>query len=180
VVAGVILLVVAVGAFVTAVVGRPSANALKPAVSPVFAVPGSVDVPLGSGTWVVAWASPSGHTAQPAVSVAAPPGASVSVVSAVVPSTYTESGITYQAVVQFTVTQPGDYRVTVTGALGWAVVARSVFDQLFSVLPWVALGTAATLCGLLGVVLLVVGLVQRRRARQPLWVNAPAGWSGRR
>ena len=182
-VVSVALMVVAVGIFVFSVTRVVSGVHKIERDSISFGVPGTANVALGSGRWVLG-ATPiekvSGGIETPEilpasnVSVTGPDGSSV-------PVTVDSSQIVFHGnhvfsgSVEFTAARPGDYLIRVTGTPGTAVVARPVFQTISFLLPWMGAMAGAGLVGLVGLVLLIMALVNRKRVRAPQWVNAPAG-----
>jgi hypothetical protein len=68
--------------------------------------------------------------------------------------------------VAFRVSSPGDYTVRIAAARGEVVIARSLADAVRSRVGWVAGIPIGGLVFLIGLVLLIVAIVQRSRARK--------------
>jgi hypothetical protein len=82
--------------------------------------------------------------------------------------TLTRGSSRYLGVVKFTVSTSGDYDVRVTGSAGEPFfVANSFGDLAKHAAIWFVLMGIGILIGFVGVVLLIVGIVRRRRARRP-------------
>jgi hypothetical protein len=93
----------------------------------------------------------------------------------------------FTAAAHFRVPVTGDYRVRVTPADKEIVIATTLSSGLRPVLKWGAVFGVSSLALVVGVVLLIVGLVQRSRGRRPQPVGAypqamptaptpPSGW----
>jgi hypothetical protein len=141
--------------------------------------PADDTTPLDSGTWeiYVLDGSSSNPTVLPTdVTVTGPSGSTIPVRA--VPSNITETvttpGSRYVAEVRFDVPQSGDYRVAIDGPPGTKVaIARSITDIVKHSVGWLALFGVGLFVGFTGLVMLIVGIVRRRRARQPV-----AAWAG--
>ena len=72
----------------------------------------------------------------------------------------------YSSAVAFRVSTPGSYTVRIAGAPGDAVISRSLADAVRSRVGWVAGIPVGGLLLLIGLVLLIVGIVRRSRARK--------------
>jgi Protein of unknown function (DUF2510) len=75
---------------------------------------------------------------------------------------------TYEGVIEFKITQPGDYTVIVSGNAGEKFFVTSSFGDLAKhAAIWFVLMGLGMLIGFTGVVLLIVGIVRRRKERRP-------------
>lgn len=98
------------------------------------------------------------------VTVTGPDGGRLAVRAPTGTGTLEVNGVSYVVFGYVTVPAGGTYRLQVAGPDG-AVVALvpSLGSSLRAALPWVGLGLAAAVTGLVGIVLVVVGAVRRRR-----------------
>jgi hypothetical protein len=117
------------------------------------------------------------------VTVRSTSGASLTVTPERADETISRNRDVYTGAVQFAVPVAGEYVVTVrTGSRSATrvILARSLGSILRSVVAWVVTGAIGGLVFLIGLVLLIVGLVRRRRRPVPYAGAAgalpPAGW----
>ncbi|MBV9871436.1 MAG: DUF2510 domain-containing protein [Frankiaceae bacterium] len=79
----------------------------------------------------------------------------------------------YDGVVEFKITSPGEYTVAVKNHDGQNYFVTNTFADLAKgAAGWIVMMVVGMITGFVGVVLLIVGIVRRRRARRPL---APYG-----
>ena len=148
--------------------------------APSVTTPGSVTLYLNKGLYKVfeptgtATAGPvsgspsTGVTTINAtdVNVSGPGGRPVPVSDSRGDEAITRAGRHYSSAVAFRVSSPGRYTVRIAGARGDAVISRSLADAVRSRVAWVAGIPVGGLLLLIGLVLLVVGIVRRSRARK--------------
>jgi hypothetical protein len=80
----------------------------------------------------------------------------------------TRGGITYDSYVEFTISTADDYDIRVKSLQGERFFVASSFGDLAKhAAIWFVLMGIGILIGLVGVVLLIIGIVRRRRARRP-------------
>jgi hypothetical protein len=80
----------------------------------------------------------------------------------------TRGSTVYAGAVEFTVPAPGDYRVRVTNPGKTEVVIAPGLGSGFDTgMAWLLAGLASGIAFLIGVVLMIVGAVRRRRGRKP-------------
>jgi hypothetical protein len=83
---------------------------------------------------------------------------------------------TYEGDVEFTIPTAGDYDIQVVGSPGGRFIVTNSFGDLAKhAAIWFVLMGLGMLIGFVGVVLLIVGIVRRRRARQPPTYGYGAG-----
>jgi hypothetical protein len=139
---------------------------------------------LTTGTWQVYVVEPNddANLVQPSdVTVTGPGGSSISATA--MPSGETEdltrSGDKYYAEVRFKVDQAGSYNVAVKPSSGsqQIYVAKSLGDLVKHDAAWLLMMLAGILVGIIGVVMLIVGIVRRRRASQPMTPAYAGGYA---
>jgi hypothetical protein len=87
------------------------------------------------------------------------------------------NGDSYLGVVRFTADVPGSYHIQVNAPTRTdVVVERSLENEVTKALPWFGMTAAGGLIAIVGLVLLIVGIVRRRRPPTPAY--APAGYAG--
>jgi hypothetical protein len=80
--------------------------------------------------------------------------------------TVTRGTNVYTSALTFRVTKGDDYKITVTPpheATGRALVSRSLRDTAVAAATWIAMTVIGTLMSILGLVLLIIGIIRRRR-----------------
>jgi Protein of unknown function (DUF2510) len=123
---------------------------------------------LDTGTWEV-YAGDSSQGLQPTdVIVTASDGTSVPVRGpGGTTETLTTGGRSYVGAVQFTISKGGEYDIKVAGHPGTPIlVSKSLGDLARHAAGWFVLMGAGILVGIVGVILLIVGIVRRNRARR--------------
>ena len=166
-----------------------------------IAVPGVVHRHLDAGSYDVSQWSGSKRSAFPYdVNQSQPPAMTAAdvVVTAsdgsLVQVRPTDGGITtvtfgsrvYTAVAQFDVRTSGDYEISLqaSGGLPRAVVTRTIGNTLRVSAKWFALLGTGAFIAFVGLVMLVVGIVRRHRAKPALpppgWYTDPGGSGGHR
>jgi hypothetical protein len=165
---------IALGILSVVLVTLPLLKLVKDA--PLVATPGSVTLHLGKGLYKVfeptgtatAGAGPGSSNVTtihaPDVNVTGPGGGAIPVSDTGPSENITRGNRRYASAVAFRVSTPGDYTVRIVGAHGQALVVRSLADAIRSRVGWVAAIPIGGLCLLTGLVLLVVGIVRRKRA----------------
>jgi hypothetical protein len=160
---------------------------------PKSTTPADITAHLSSGTWEVYVEEDNGNPAQPVlsptdVSVTSASGQSIPVRGpGDVNETLATGGTSYYGQVQFTIAQSGSYNVRIGGTPGERVLlSKSLGDVARNAAVWFVLMGLGILVGVLGVVLLIVGIVRRRRVNGPpamAYAGAPgaaappsAGW----
>jgi hypothetical protein len=117
------------------------------------------------------------------VTVTAPDGTAVYVFPAVKDETVHRGSTEYKGAVQFDAPMVGDYRVRLsTRIVTSVIIVRSVEDTIRSVLVWFGTGAVGGVLLIAGLVMLIVGITRRGRARrasqfgwgQPAW--GQPGW----
>ncbi len=160
-----------------AIIGVHFADAIGQ--SDTFVTPGAARLHLSAGNLVVYQEVSSGFgtfsspTLTPGeVSVVGPGGSSLPTSTTFV-GTVTVNGVTYVAAVGFSVPSSGTYVVEVRGSAGRVAVGPSLGDLVRQVLGWIIAALAGLLTGIAGIVLLIVGVVRRKRARRAAWSGYP-------
>jgi hypothetical protein len=133
---------------------------------------------LDTGTWEVFAGQGIGIIAPSDVTVTGSDGARIATRGlGNTTETRTTGGFTYDGEVEFTISHAGEYDVHVNGDPGTPILlSKSFGDLLRHAARWFALMGLGILIGIVGVVLLIVGMVRRSRARRPAF--AGAGYSG--
>jgi hypothetical protein len=155
--------------------------------APSVTTPGSVTLHLNKGLYKVF--EPTGTATAGSVPSSPPPGvtpihaADVKVNgpgrgSIPVSDTDPNENITrgnrpFTSAVAFRVSTSGVYTVRIAGAHGEALVVRSLADAVRSRVGWVAAIPIGGLCFLIGLVLLVVRIVRRSRAKKAAFPGYP-------
>ncbi|MDQ1511555.1 MAG: hypothetical protein QOG50_3399 [Actinomycetota bacterium] len=119
--------------------------------------------------------SPSGHiTLEPSqVAVTAPDGQPVFVFHAVNSETLNRGSSEYTSAVQFDAPMSGGYDVRLSPRTPtWVIITRAPRDVIRSVLVWFATGAVGGIILVAGLVMLIVGVTRRGRARRATQV----GW----
>ncbi|HXY44334.1 MAG TPA: hypothetical protein VEH29_09105 [Acidimicrobiales bacterium] len=168
-----------VGAIVSfTALGRALLHSISNA--PVMTSPGSEQVSCRPGTYVLYVESGTTSLAATAasVTVTGPSGQSVPVQLEPAAETISRSGVRFSGDVGFVVTTAGSYAVTVHTAGADVVVAPSFTTTARENIGWVFGLLASLLIGLVGFVLLVMGLVQRSRAKKQLSGYGGGAWGG--
>jgi hypothetical protein len=170
------ILGIALGILSVVMVTLPLLRLVKDA--PLVTTPGSVTLHLGKGLYKVfeptgtatAGAAPGSSTPSVTtihagdVNVTGPAGSGRAVSDTGPSETITRGNRRYASAVAFRVSAPGDYTVRIAGAHGEALIVRSLADAVRSRVGWVAAIPIGGLSFLTGLVLLIVGIVRRRRA----------------
>lgn len=88
------------------------------------------------------------------------------------------SGIEFQAIASFKTPAAGDYRIEVAGDAGEPFIIKSSFgDVARRAAGWLAMMGAGILIAITGVVMLITGIVRRRRAHRVAYATGyPAGY----
>lgn len=123
---------------------------------------------LDTGTWEVYAGDDSQGLPPTAVTVTASDGTSIPVRGpGGTTETLTSGGRSYVGQVQFTITQGGEYDVQVNGDPGTPILLSKSFGDLAKhAAGWFVLMGAGILVGILGVILLIVGIARRSRAKR--------------
>jgi len=162
---------------------------------PVLSLPTDTRMHLSAGTYLVyqrtgtthggggvSFSSSGPPTLQPSdVAVSAPDGTTVPVDYPGSSESLTRGSASYTGAVSFDVPRSGDYEVRIGpphGGTPRAIVARSLGSMVHKIAGWAALAALGFFVGIVGVVLLIVGIVRRSRARRPAIVGGmpPPGW----
>lgn len=132
-----------------------------------FAVPGGVELDLEGGEWVLYERVDFGFFANIRPADVRIEGPEIVVPrSSGLSETLTVNGREYVDVARFDVDEPGTYRVIVGGertSSGEALVSRPI-THVFTAWPWFVAGGLAGLAAIAGTVLLILGIVNRKRA----------------
>jgi predicted heme/steroid binding protein len=161
---GIVLLLISVVLGVAGVV-----QAVRVAVvvfdAPVADVPGTLTATLDLGTHNVY--ARSGIITSSDVRVTAPGGSSVVTSNPTVNETITRGSVTYTGVAQFEAEDAGSYTITITDVPATQViVAPSLGEVAVRAGIWVLGMVLGGLLFVVGLILLIVGLVRRSRARR--------------
>ncbi len=181
------LLVIGVVAAVVSIIGL--ANVLLHTVSDatLMSTPSSEQVALASGTYVLyVEAGTAPLTAAPSsVDVTGPGGGSVPLQLQRAAETVARGGREFSGRLSFTASVAGDYTITVHTSGSTLVVAPSFTTIARDNLGWVIGLLVSLLAGLIGLILLIVGLVQRSKAKKRMalyggspWGVPPGPWTG--
>jgi hypothetical protein len=107
--------------------------------------------------------------------VTGPDGTNLAINTDPANETLGRSGIDFRAIASFKTPAAGDYKIQVAGDQGEPFVIKSSFgDVARRAGGWLAMMGGGILIGFVGVVMLIVGIVRRRRTRQPAFVGAYA------
>jgi hypothetical protein len=107
--------------------------------------------------------------------VTGPDGTTLAINTNPANETLGRSGIDFLAIASFKTPAAGDYQIQVAGDQGEPFVIKSSFGDVFRRAGgWLAMMGGGILIGIAGVVMLIVGIVRRRRTRQPAFVGAYA------
>jgi hypothetical protein len=170
IIVAIVFLVVAGAVFIPSVVfvARTAINEIVRA--PTMEVPGTRSLSLTPGDYFLFDPGGSGAIGSSDVSVAAPDGSSLPVaLRPVGTETITRNGVGYTATVGFRADTAGRYTITVHPSVGAAhevVVAQSLTSVARDVAGWAIGIVFGVLLGIAGIVILIVSLVQRGRARR--------------
>jgi hypothetical protein len=173
---GLIVLGIALGILSFVMVTLPLLRLVKEA--PALATPGSVTLHLNKGLYKVF--EPTGtvtnavtpiHAAD--VNVSGPGGGGIPVSDTDPNENITRGNRRYASAAAFRASTPGDYTVRIGGAHGQALIVRSLADAVRSRVGWVAAIPIGGLCFLIGLVLLIVGIVRRSRAKRAAFSGEP-------
>jgi hypothetical protein len=159
---------------VATVVGIPSlVFVIRTAVNqivdaPMIPVPGTSTLHLQSGTYFLYDPNGSNGLSDADLQVTAPDGSSPLPVSPSGTETISRGGITYTASVGFRADQEGKYTIKVitSNAPYRVILALSFTSVAASIAGWAVGLFASLLLGIAGIVLLIVSLVSRSRARK--------------
>jgi hypothetical protein len=122
---------------------------------------------LDPGTWEI-YAADSRGLREAAVAVTGPSGEQIPVNRVDNSDTRTSDGQTYVAQLEFEIATAGDYDIRVGGRSGVPIlVSKSIGTLARHAVGWFVLMGVGILIGIGGIVLLVVGIVRRSRARRP-------------
>ncbi len=178
-----LLILGVVGAIVSfAFLGKALLHSISNA--PVMNTPGSEQVACRSGSYLLyVEAGTNGLSATASsVAVTGPSGQSVPVELENAAESITRNGVRFSGDVGFVVSAAGTYTVTVHTTGATIVVAPSFTTTAQANLGWVIGLLASLLVGLAGLILLIIGLVQRSRAKKQqagYWGGPPGpGWAG--
>ena len=161
--------VIVVGA-VIAIVGTAQGvtTLVREVTSSVYVTPANFTKHLKSGTYEIFAAENRGDVLGPNdVVVTGPGGVHIPVTGVgAVSETISHNSSSYLAEAKFTVPMSGDYRIVVGGPQGVPILVSNSFGDLVkhAALWFVMLGIGL-LVGAAGVVMLITGVVRRRRAR---------------
>ena len=172
---GLIVLGIALGILSFVMVTLPLLRLVKEA--PTLATPGSVTLHLNKGLYKVF--EPTG-TVTNAVTPIHAADVNVSGPSEGIPVSDTDpnENITrgksrYASAAAFRVSTPGVSTVRIAGAHGEVLIVRSLADAVRSRVGWVAAIPIGGLFFLIGLVLLIVGIVRRSRAKRAAFSGEP-------
>lgn len=130
--------------------------------------PSDIQRHLDSGTWEI-YAGDQSNGLQPSdVTVTAADGSVIPVRGpGGTTETLTSGGRSYVGQVQFTISHGGEYEIKVDGPPGTPIlVSKSLGDLAKHAAGWFILMAAGILVGIVGVVLLIIGIVRRSRAKR--------------
>ena len=150
----------------------------------IFTTPGTQSVQCTSGTYDVYEPSGSPLLTAANVTVTGPGGSAMQVTATTTTSTVGRSGTNYVGTVQFVVHTAGTYSVDVTSSTTEAFVAPSLTTEASRNVGWIAGMFVGFVLGVTGLVLLIVGIVRRRRFKQqmafggPQYGGGPGGYGG--
>ena len=107
-----------------------------------------------------------------------PDGQSVFVFRPGTTETITRRSLVYTGAVQFDARTNGNYDIRLTTAIPTSVlITRSLGDAVRSVLVWIAIGAIGGIMFVAGLVMLIVGVTRRGRARRATQVGwGQPGW----
>jgi hypothetical protein len=150
----------------------------------VYVAPGSVQRHLTPGTYEVFAGVTSSDSDIPlrgrgitSVRVVGSGGATISPFAPSSHETLSRGATSYRGIYEFKVSQTGDYGIQVLGAPGEPFfISRSFGDSARHAAGWFVLFGAGLLVGIAGVVLLIVGIVRRSRARRQPYAYAAGGY----
>jgi hypothetical protein len=135
--------------------------------APTVTTPGSVTLHLDKGVYKVFERTGTVLGGAADVSVVAPQIQGVIGVSDAGPTeTITRNRSMYTSVVSFRVSTAGIYTVRIGGGPGEVIVSRSLADAVRGRVGWVATIPIGGLLFLIGLVMLVVGISRRSKARR--------------
>jgi hypothetical protein len=142
--------------------------------------PGTVQVQCRAGSYLlyVESGTPSVSGAPSSVVVTAPDGATVPLQAQAATETVTRYGQRFSGQLGFNVVNPGSYTVALHTAGADLVVAPSFTTIARENLGWDILLLVGLLVGLTGLVLLIIGLVQRSRAKKRMAAYGGNPWGG--
>ncbi|MGC9962677.1 MAG: hypothetical protein ABSE47_12365 [Acidimicrobiales bacterium] len=142
--------------------------------------PGTVQVQCRTGTYLlyVESGSSSVSATPSSVVVTGPGGATVALQGQSATETVTRDGQRFSGQIGFDVVNPGSYTIAVHTAGADLVVAPSFTTIARENLGWDILLLAGLLAGLAGLVLLIIGLVQRSRAKKRMAGYGGNPWGG--
>jgi len=184
---GLMVLGAALGVLSVVMVTLPLLRLVRDA--PSVTTPGSVTLELHKGLYKVF--EPTGTATAgpvPGVSVSSGAGATISTTDVnvsgpdgrpvPVSDSRADEGITrgrrhYSSAVAFRVSSPGSYTVRIAAARGDALISRSLADAVRTRVAWLAGIPIGGLLFLVGLVLLVVGIVRRSKARKAALAGSP-------
>lgn len=147
---------------------------------PVYVAPGAIHQHLSSGTYNVFAGVLSESDSSPLkgdgltdVRVLDPNNNEVPTTTPSSQESIDRGSTEYDAVRQFKVTVSGTYTIGVRGTTGEPFfVARTFGDLAKRAAGWLAMMGAGILIGFIGVVMLIVGIVRRSRAKRPAFAAA--------
>lgn len=164
---GLMVLGIALGILSFVMVTLPLLKLVKEA--PSVATPGSVTLHVNRGLYKVF--EPTGTVTNAVTPIHAAdvnvsgPGGGIPVSDTDPNENLTRANRRYASATAFRVSTPGDYTVRIGGAHGQALIVRSLADAVRSRVGWVAAIPIGGLCFLIGLVLLIVGIARRSRAK---------------
>jgi uncharacterized protein DUF2510 len=146
---------------------------------PVYDAPGTVHRHLSSGTYNIYEAVVSDNDNSPLqgqglteVEVLDPSNQTVSTTTPSTDESIGRGSIQYHAVRQFKATTSGTYTMVVRGTAGEPFFVSSTFGDLAKrAAGWLAMMGAGIVIGFIGVVMLIVGIVRRSRAKRPAFAG---------
>jgi hypothetical protein len=154
--------------------------------SPVVTTPADINRHLGAGTYDVYVSEAVFASLAPSqVSVTSADGQHIPVTEPGATETLSRGASSYRAQLTFKISQSGNYEIRVGGPSGVPiVVSNSLGDLAKRVVVWFALMGVGLLLAVLGVVLVIVGVLRRRRPHHPyapliyqaVGAGPPPGW----
>ncbi|MGD0084929.1 MAG: hypothetical protein ABSD78_17290 [Acidimicrobiales bacterium] len=178
------LLVVGIVAFVVSVAGVSDALVHSIYDAPMFHAPGTEQLKCEPGLYAFYVENGSGNISAGSIRVTGPEPANttVPVQTTSTVQSFSNAGTSFSGNLVFNVTATGTYSITVGSGPADVIVAPTLAAAAERNLGW-ALGLiAGALAALAGLILLIVGLVQRSRARKiarqfpgPVWGGPPVG-----
>lgn len=184
-----ILMIIAGTALGVTGVAVAATKAVHDFSSPVYIAPGAIHQTLSTGTYNVYESVVSDSNTAPTVGQGLTDVEVLDPSNKIVTTTDTagneyvgRGGTEYYAVRQFKATAAGRYTIGVRGSAGEKFFVSHTFGDIAKrAAGWLVMMGAGIIIGFVGVVMLIVGIVRRRRARHPAFAGgyapgyAPAG-----